>query len=301
MQLIIPMQGEYAARECGGKVMIRLGESQKLRVVKSVEFGVYLAEDSQSENRVLLPAKQVPQETELGDEIVVFVYKDSKDRIISTTQKPKLELGQFAPLKVASVQKIGAFLDWGLEKDLFLPYKEQVGKVHEQDEVLVRLYIDKSKRLCASMKEIYDMLLRNSPYQKGDVVQGRVYEFSDNFGTFVAVDDKYSAMIPHFEDCSFLRVGDNIEARVTSVKPDGKLDLTLREKAYLQMDQDAERVMKIIEEYAGVLPFTDKASPELILRETKMSKNAFKRAVGRLYKERRIEITEKCIRKKLGE
>ncbi len=281
--------------------MIRLGESQKLRVVKSVEFGVYLAEDSQSENRVLLPAKQVPQETELGDEIVVFVYKDSKDRIISTTQKPKLELGQFAPLKVVSVQKIGAFLDWGLEKDLFLPYKEQVGKVHVQDEVLVRLYIDKSKRLCASMKEIYDMLLRNSPYQKGDVVQGRVYEFSDNFGTFVAVDDKYSAMIPHFEDCSFLRVGDNIEARVTSVKPDGKLDLTLREKAYLQMDQDAERVMKIIEEYAGVLPFTDKASPELILRETKMSKNAFKRAVGRLYKERRIEITDKCIRKKLGE
>ena len=173
--------------------------------------------------------------------------------------------------------------------------------MHEQDEVLVRLYIDKSKRLCASMKEIYDMLLRNSPYQKGDVVQGRVYEFSDNFGTFVAVDDKYSAMIPHFEDCSFLRVGDNIEARVTSVKPDGKLDLTLREKAYLQMDQDAERVMKIIEEYAGVLPFTYKASPELILRETKMSKNAFKRAVGRLYKERRIEITEKCIRKKLGE
>lgn len=227
----------------------------------------------------------------------VFVYKDSKDRMISTTQIPKLRLGEFAPLTVVSVQKIGAFLDWGLEKDLFLPYKEQIGKVREQDQVLVRLYIDKSKRLCASMKQIYEMLELNSPYQRGDMVSGRVYEFSDNFGAFVAVDDRYSALIPRHEDHSFLRIGDCIEARVTGVKPDGKLDLTLREKAYMQMDQDAKRVLEILEEYAGVLPFNDKASPEIIMRETKMSKNAFKRAVGRLYKEHQIEITEKCIRK----
>ena len=216
---------------------------------------------------------------------------------ISTTQTPKLKLGEFAPLTVVSVQKIGAFLDWGLEKDLFLPYKEQIGKVQQQDQVLVRLYIDKSKRLCASMKQIYEMLELNSPYQRGDMVSGRVYEFSDNFGAFVAVDDRYSALIPRHEDHSFLRIGDCIEARVTGVKPDGKLDLTLREKAYMQMDQDAKRVLEILEEYAGVLPFNDKASPEIIMRETKMSKNAFKRAVGRLYKEHQIEITEKCIRK----
>ena len=113
----------------------------------------------------------------------------------------------------------------------------------------------------------------------------------------MAVDDRYSALIPRHEDHSFLRIGDCIEARVTGVKPDGKLDLTLREKAYMQMDQDAKRVLEILEEYAGVLPFNDKASPEIIMRETKMSKNAFKRAVGRLYKEHQIEITEKCIRK----
>lgn len=277
--------------------MIRLGEKQKLIVVKKVEFGVYLAEREQEDIRILLPAKQVPQGTGLGDEIEVFVYKDSKDRMISTTQEPKLKLGEYKALTVVSVQKIGAFLDWGLEKDLFLPYKEQIGKVKEQDEILVRLYIDKSKRLCASMKGIYEMLDTDSPYQTGDMVQGRVYEFSDNFGAFIAVDDRYSGLIPHHEDHSFLRIGDCVEARVTGVKPDGKLDLTLREKSYMQMNQDAQRVLEILDEYAGVLPFNDKASPEIIMRETKMSKNAFKRAVGHLYKERKIQITEKNIRK----
>ncbi len=277
--------------------MLRLGEKQKLLVVKKVDFGIYLAEKEGDEDRVLLPKKQVPEGTKVGEELNVFLYKDSKDRLISTLVEPKLLLGGFAALKVQQVGKIGAFLDWGLEKDLFLPYKEMTQRVEEGDEILVTLYIDKSHRLCASMKGIYDLLSTNSPYKKDDTVEGRVYEFSDNFGTFVAVDDKYSAMLPNFEDHSFLRIGDVITAKVTHVKEDGKLDLTLREKAYIQMDADAERVMQIIEEYAGVLPFTDKASPEVIKRETNLSKNAFKRAVGRLYKERRIEITERAIRK----
>ncbi len=277
--------------------MIRLGEKQSLTVVKQVEFGVYLAEREGEETRILLPAKQVPQGTELGDRIEVFVYKDSKDRVISTTREPKLKMGEVKALTVVSVQGIGAFLDWGLEKDLFLPYKEQIGKVREQDEILVRLYTDKSRRLCASMRELYDMLDTDSPYQTGDTVQGRVYEFSDNFGAFVAVDDHYSALIPRHEDHSFLRIGDCVNARVTGVKPDGKLDLTLREKAYVQMNQDALKVLELLEQYGGTLPFTDKASPERIMEETKMSKNAFKRAVGRLYKERQIEITKENIRK----
>ena len=276
--------------------MIRLGEKQKLVVVKKVDFGVYLAESAESENRVLLPGKEAPKEIRVGDALEVFVYKDSKDRIISTTETPKLMMGQFAVLKVASVQKIGAFLDWGLPKDLFLPYKEQLTKLYEDDEVLVRLYIDKSSRLCASMKGIYEMLRTDSTYQAGNTVQGRVYEFSNNFGAFVAVDDKYSALVPAHEDHSYLRIGDQVEARVVEVKPDGKLTLTLREKAYLQMDKDAERVLEVIKEYAGVLPFNDKASPEIIMREMKMSKGAFKRAVGHLYKERKIEITERNIR-----
>ena len=269
--------------------MLKLGEYQKLTVVKKVEFGVYLAEEQNVERRVLLPAKQ--------DEMEVFLYKDSKDRLIATTNQPKLTLGGLAVLRVVQVGKIGAFLDWGLEKDLFLPYKEMTMKVSPEDEILVTLYIDKSSRLCASMKKLYDLLSTDAPYKEGDVVEGRVYEFSDNFGTFLAVDDRYSAMLPKFEDASKLRIGDVIEVKVTNVKPDGKLDVSMREKAYLQMDEDAEKVMQVIEEFAGVLPFSDKASPEVIKRETGLSKNAFKRAVGRLYKEHRVEITEKSIRK----
>ena len=276
---------------------MKLGEKQELTVVKTVDFGVYLAEEADSGTRVLLPAKQVPEGTKLYDTLNVFLYKDSKDRLIATTKEPKLTLGNFALLHVAQCTKIGAFLDWGLEKDLLLPYKEQLRKVREGEDVLVSLYIDKSSRLCATMKGLYHLLSTDSPYEKGDVVHGRVYEFSDNFGTFVAVDDRYSARIPDFEDHTNLKIGDVIEAKVTNVKPDGKLDLTIREKAYIQMNADADEVLKVIDEFGGVLPFNDKASPEIIKREMHMSKNAFKRAVGRLYKERLIEFTEKGIRR----
>lgn len=275
---------------------MKLGEKQKLTVVKIVEFGIYLAEHQGDETRVLLPGKQVPPGIGPGDELEVFLYKDSKDRLIATTKEPRLVLGGFAALSVKEVGKIGAFMDWGLEKDLFLPYKEMMGKVKQGDEILVTLYIDKSRRLCASMKGIYDLLGKDAPYKKEDTVTGRVYETGGNFGTFVAVDDRYSAMIPKFEDCSHLRIGDVIEAKVSNVKPDGKLDLTLREKAYIQMDADAEKVLEVIQEYAGVLPFNDKVSPEIIKREFRMSKAAFKRAVGRLYREHKIEITENSIR-----
>lgn len=276
---------------------MKLGEYQKLTVIKKVEFGIYLAEHEGDELRVLLPEKQVPEGTSVGDTLEVFLYKDSKDRMIATTNTPKLVLGGLAVLNVLEVGKIGAFLDWGLEKDLFLPYKEMTSRVKQGDELLVTLYIDKSRRLCASMKKLYEKLSTDAPYKKGDTVEGRIYEFGHDFGTFVAVDDCYSAMIPAHEDCSLYKIGDVITAKVLDVKPDGKLDITMREKAYLQMDEDAEKVMAVIEEFAGVLPFTDKASPEVIKRETGLSKNAFKRAVGRLYKERRVEITEHAIRK----
>ena len=278
---------------------MKLGEYQELYYKKKVDFGVYLAETMTDYAQVLLPMKQVPENARMGEKIRVFLYKDSRDRLIATTNDPKLTLGGYAPLVVREVGKIGAFLDWGLEKDLFLPYKEMVGRVEQGDEVLVTLYIDKSSRLCASMRGLYDLLDKDSPYHKGDTVTGRVYEFSDNFGTFVAVDDRYSARIANSEDHSFLRVGDVIEAKVLGVKPDGKLDLTMREKAYIQMDADAVKLMELIDSYAGVLPFTEKASPEVIKRETGLSKAAFKRAVGRLYKERKIILEGGKIRRAL--
>ena len=278
---------------------MKLGEYQELYYKKKVDFGVYLAETMTDDAQVLLPMKQVPENARMGEKIRVFLYKDSRDRLIATTNDPKLTLGGYAPLVVREVGKIGAFLDWGLEKDLFLPYKEMVGRVEQGDEVLVTLYIDKSSRLCASMRGLYDLLDKDSPYHKGDTVTGRVYEFSDNFGTFVAGDDRYSARIANSEDHSFLRVGDVIEAKVLGVKPDGKLDLTMREKAYIQMDADAVKLMELIDSYAGVLPFTEKASPEVIKRETGLSKAAFKRAVGRLYKERKIILEGGKIRRAL--
>ena len=200
-------------------------------------------------------------------------------------------------LKVVQVGKIGAFLDWGLEKDLLLPFRQQTRRVREGDQVQAALYIDKSSRLCATMN-VYEYLETQSPYQKEDRVRGTVYEISREFGAFVAVDNRYSGLIPRKDFHGDASIGDVVEARVTAVHEDGKLDLSIREKAYLQMDQDAQTVLKVIDEFDGVLPFNDKASPEVIERELKLSKNAFKRAVGRLLKEGKIEITERSIRRK---
>lgn len=279
--------------------MIALGEIQTLEIVKKVDFGVYLAEKGMSGNdeKVLLPAKQVPPNAAVGDTVEVFIYRDSKDRLIATTNRPKLTLGGIARLKVVQTGKVGAFLDWGLEKDLLLPFKEQTKQVKEGEECLAALYIDKSNRLCATMN-VYSYLRRDSSYQKDDKVSGTVYEMSNNFGAFVAVDDIYSGLIPKKELYGDIKIGDMITARVTGVKEDGKLDLSIREKAYLQIGQDAEKVLRVIESYDGVLPFSDKASPEVIRREMQMSKNEFKRAVGHLLKEDKIIIGEKVIKRK---
>ena len=215
--------------------MIELGKKQTLTVVKTVDFGIYLAEDknADAENRVLLPKKQVPEGTKTGDTLEVFIYKDSQDRLIATTREPKLQVGQTALLKVVQVTKIGAFLDWGLEKDLLLPYHEQTLRVREGEECLVALYVDKSSRLCATMK-VYHYLSTRTPYVVGDTVKGRVYEISERFGVFVAVDDKYSALIPAREAAGKYRPGQILELRVTEVKEDGKMNVTDRQKAYLQ-------------------------------------------------------------------
>lgn len=274
--------------------MFELGNKQQLIVVKEVDFGVYLGEVKESEERILLPKKQVPAGTKLYDTIEVFVYKDSNDRWIATVNKPKLMLGEVAVLEVLEVGKIGAFLDWGLEKDLLLPFKEQTSRVKQGDHCLVALYIDKSQRLCATMN-VYEYLELTSPYKKDDRVTGTIYEESQEFGLFVAVDNRYSALISKKESYGNLKIGDTIQARVIHVKEDGKLDLSVREKAYLQMDADALLIMEAIEKRGGTLPFNDKVSPEIIKSEFNLSKNAFKRAVGRLLKEGRIEIKENSI------
>ena len=267
---------------------MRLGEKQVLTVVKIVDFGVYLGSD---EERVLLPKKQVPEGIEAGDPVEVFLYKDSSDRMIATTKEPKITLGQLAVLEGADGGRIGAFLDWGRGKDLLLPFKEQTVKVEKGDRCLVSLYVDKSGRLCATMK-VYPLLQTDSPYKKNDMVRGTVYEISREFGVFVAVDNKYSALIPRREVYGRMFIGQQIEARVTDVKADGKLDLSVRGRIPEQMDEDARIIMERISKNGGFLPFTDKAEPERIKAEFGMSKAAFKRAVGRLLKQGRITIDE---------
>lgn len=275
--------------------MIKLGELQELIITKKVEYGVYLSAEEDKDTRVLLPVKQVPEGAKIGDKLKVFVYQDSKDRMIATVRTPKITIGQTALLKVVNTCKIGAFVDWGLEKDLLLPFREQTKKVNPSEEVLCALYIDKTGRLAVTMK-VYEYLKTTAPYNVGDKVSGRVYEISDNFGAFVAVDDEYSALIPKKELFGDIKINSVDEYRVIAITKEGKLTLAVRKKAYQQIDEDAEKVLRVIEEFDGVLPFNDKASPETIKREFSMSKNEFKRAVGHLYKERKIEITDRSIR-----
>ena len=273
--------------------MLEIGKRQLLTIVKKVDFGVYLAKEQEAdpEEKVLLPRKEVPENVQPGDEIEVFLYRDSKDRMIATVRQPKLSLGEVAVLRVKENGKIGAFLDWGLEKDLLLPFREQVRKVRPGEECLVALYLDESKRLCATMK-VYHYLRTDSPYEKDQKVTGTLYEISDNFGAFVAVDNCYSALIPKKEPLGNARVGDTVEARVTEVLKDGKLSLSLREKAYIQMNEDARKLLKLLEEQGGELPVGDKSSPEKIKELTGMSKNEFKRAAGNLYKQRLVQVEE---------
>ncbi|MDO4478976.1 MAG: S1-like domain-containing RNA-binding protein [Lachnospiraceae bacterium] len=278
--------------------MIELGKYQELTVVKTVSIGVYLgtSENAGENDRILLPKKQVPPETKVGDTLQVFVYKDSDDRLIATIHEVKVTLHQVARLKVSQMTKIGAFLDWGLEKDLLLPFHEQTKKLHEGEEVLAALYIDKSGRLAATMK-VYPYLKLNAPYQAGDTVEGLVYQHAPNFGYFVAVDGQYSGLIPKKEAQAGFEVGQTLTLRVARVLEDGKLDLSAHQKAYLQMNVDADSVYAIIkEDYDGELPFDDKASPDDIRDIFGLSKAAFKRAVGHLYKEKRVALEKGRIR-----
>ena len=244
---------------------IELGKFQELIVVKQTDFGVFLNTPTGAEqDKILLPKAHVPQGTQLKDVLNVFVYKDSEDRPIATTLEPDITLGGVARLYV-------------------------------KDAVLVTIYIDKSDRLCASMK-VYESLRSDSSYQKDDEVFGRVYEISENFGVFIAVDDMYSALLPHKEVFETYRINQPVYARVAQVLEDGRLTLSVRKKIPEQMNEDAEVIYDCLETAGGFLPYHDKSDPEVIKREFHMSKNAFKRAIGHLQKAGRIKIESNGIR-----
>lgn len=275
--------------------MIELGKIQHLKVIRQTDIGVYLNTDDNAQSAdILLPKSQVPAETEIGSIIEVFVYKDSEDRPIATVNKPKVTLGNLAVLRVVEVTRIGAFLDWGLEKDLFLPFKQQVGTVQKGKDCLVGVYIDKSDRLCATMK-VYDLLSCNSPYSENSKVTGTIYKITEDYGAFVAVDNKYHGLIPTREIFGSYTVGDTVEVRVKKIRPDGKLELSLRKQAFYQIEEDSQMIINQLKANGGKLPLNDSSSPLSIKAELNMSKASFKRAVGRLLKEGAIQITNEGI------
>ena len=281
---------------------MRLGYTQTLVAVKKTDFGLFLTDIEKKddknralEDEVLLPKNQVTEDMRVGSEIEVFLYKDSEDRMIATRLVPYIKIGEIKKLRVKEVNKIGAFLDWGLPKDLLLPFKEQIYDIKSGDEILVTVYIDLSDRLCATM-DLYSRLSLLPPYQRDDMVKGTVYQVHEQFGAYVAVDNKYSALVPKKELHRELKPGDEIEARVLEVKEDGKLDLSLRQKAYVQMDADSALILDKLKQAGGSLPYQDKSSADEIKEEFNLSKAAFKRAIGRLYKERVIVIEKDGIR-----
>lgn len=270
---------------------MELGKKIKLKVVKKTDFGVYLGTE---EDKVLLPKNEVPEGTDVGTEITVFICRDSQDRLIATIHQPVAQVGETAYVEVKEVTKIGAFLDWGLGKDLFLPYKEQTTELKAGDKVLVGIYVDKSSRLCATMK-VYNYLSCNSTYEAEDMVQGVVYNYNPQYGAFVAVNNKYHGLIQTKELTTNVHIGMEVEARVKSVRPDGKLDLALRKKSYLQIEDDAQKILDYMKKNHGQIGYTDKEKPEIIRKDFGMSKSEFKRAIGRLLKEKRIIIKENNI------
>jgi predicted RNA-binding protein (virulence factor B family) len=300
---------------------MKLGTWNILRIDRIKDVGAYLTDGKGLEGNpevedVLLPTKQIPEGLEIGDNIEVFLYRDSEDRVIATTIPPYIELGDIKMLKVKSVSDIGAFLDWGLSRDLFLPFKEQTVKVVQERSYPVRLYIDKTNRLAASMK-IADALKIGDEvtqlFKKGDHVKGVVYNVKKDFGAFVAIktpvasvgdegdytNDKEeyvaSGLIHASEIFENLYVGDEVTCRIVKVREDGKIDLAMRDEIPQQMEKDAQMVLDIIKSYGGRLPFNDKADAGLIKKEFGISKNAFKRAVGRLLKNEKIVINSDSI------
>lgn len=274
--------------------MIKLGEKQKLSISSKCAFGLYLSEADDPTSELLIPNKYVLEEWSIGDEVEVFVYRDSKDRLIATTETPKLMMGEVALLEVVDITDIGAFMNWGLEKDLFLPFKEQTRKILKGKSYLVSLYIDKSDRLCATM-DIYEQLSSDAPYLAGDQVKGILYALNPERGGFVAVDGKFHGFIPNKELYGTYELGQEIDCRVTDVREDGKLNLSIRKKAYQQMDEDSTLIYEALQKNEGFLPYNDKTDPDVIKQVFGLSKRAFKRAIGRLLKEDRITQSENGI------
>lgn len=269
--------------------MIRLGQFNRLKVVKHVDFGAYL--DDGSGGEILLPRKDVPADAEPGDELDVFLYYDSEDRIIATTLEPHAQVGEFALLKVVAVDDVGAFLDWGLQKDLFLPFREQSRPLKVGQKILVYVYLDSSARIAATMR-----LERNTEKGAGDLKDGQEVDLlligKTDLGYKAIIDGRHIGVIYKNEVFQDLSYGQRLKGYVKKIRPDGKIDLSLQRTGLADTEDIAEKILAALRKNGGRLEISDKTSADLIREMFGVSKKKYKIALGGLYKKRLITVDE---------
>ena len=274
--------------------MLKLGTYQTLEISKVRDQGVYLSDAE--DNEVLLPNKYVPEDFEIGQQIEVFLYLDAEERIVATTIKPHLTLHNFALLKCTQTSSIGAFLDWGLEKELFVPFKEQAVKMRAGNHYLVYLYLDdNTDRLVASSKTnafLDNSLVLLSAWDQVDLIASH----PSPFGWNMIVNQKHLGLVYEDEIFQKINVGDQLKGWVKKVRADGKIDLTLQKHGFRGIEPNANQILKEIKAHGGFIDLNDKSDPDDIKEVFQLSKKSFKKAIGALYKSRLITIEKEGIR-----
>ena len=271
-----------------------LGKYNQLEVVKEVDFGVYL--DGGDDGEILLPSRYVPEECKPGDVLNVFIYLDNEERLIATTLQPKVQVGEFACLEVAWINEYGAFLDWGLMKDLFVPFREQKMKMQKGRSYVVHAHVDEeSYRIMASAKVERYLSKEKPDYQPGQEVEIMIWQRTD-LGYTAIVENQYSGLIYQGEIFKSLEPGMKLTAYIRQVREDGKIDLTLQKDGQKKVEDFSEVLLQFIKDQGGHTLLNDKSAAEDIYEAFGVSKKTFKKAVGDLYKKRLIVLEEGGIR-----
>lgn len=280
--------------------MTEIGQLNRLKVIKELDFGVYL--DGGELGEILLPIRYVPVPCHIGDELEVFIYRDSEDRLIATTERPRAMVGEFALLKVVDVTRMGAFLDWGLPKDLLVPFTEQKPRMEQDKSYIVRIYIDEESDRIVGSALLDDFLYRES---EGELREGAAASLlvanRSELGYQVIVDNTYWGLLHHNEVARPLRRGQRLKGYIKHIREDGRIDICLHLKASEKTDEVSQLILRELRKSNGFIPVTDKSAPDEIESRFHISKKMYKKAVGALYKQRLINIEPDGIRLQGGD
>jgi len=273
--------------------MVQVGNYNTLKVVKEVDFGLYLDGDGEE---ILLPKRFVPKDLKEGDEVTVFIYHDSENRLIATTQKPLGIVGDIVMLNAVSMTNQGAFLDWGLMKDLFVPLSQQESRMQVGHSYLVKIYLDEQTGRVAATEKISKFISNyNLTVKEMDAVDLVVYQTTD-IGYKVIINNRHLGVLHYSDVFKELEVGDKEKGFIKKILPENKIDVMLGERGYKRVETETEKVLRLLEENDGYLPYHDKSDPEEIYEFFGMSKKTFKMAVGALYKQKKITLEQTGIK-----